>query len=367
LLLRFFKKKLNKLKVSNLEKLTIVVYSYNRKKYLERTIRYWLNFDVRLLILDGSKVKLSCPSLSEKKLKYIHDTRGLYPRMLNSINHINTEFVILACDDEFYLPSALSACVEFLLREPSFFSCGGRSIGFGISNGGKKIFGCEQYPKFRNLCLDDSNVLKRIQSHFNNYVPAHTYSVIRSSKWKIICKHVFEKEYNFFAAMELQMEFLVMVSGKSKIISELMWLRNIEVSGIRGTSPSTTPTFTIDQWWYDKKFKKEKKNFLYRMKKACDELLSDQNIQLTENVIARLFEIYINNLISKNILYKKIKYLIPIKIRMLIGSILSFRNKSIMNKYKSLADEASLLESEGVFVNHEDLNQIILALRQSNY
>ena len=355
------------MKVSNLEKLTIVVYSYNRQKYLERTLGYWLNFDVRLLILDGSKEKLSHPFLSEKKLKYIHDTRGLYPRMLSSINHINTEFMILACDDEFYLPSALSACVEFLLREPSFFSCGGRSIGFGISNGGKKIFGCEQYPKFRNLCLDDGTVLKRIQSHFNNYVPAHMYSVIRSSKWKIICKHVFEKEYNFFAAMELQMEFLVMVSGKSKIISELMWLRNREVPGIRSTSPSTTPTFTIDQWWYDKKFEKEKKDFLYRMKKACDELLSDRNLQLTENEIVGLFEIYINYSTSKTTIYKKIKDLIPIKIKILLRSILSFRNRSIMNKYKSLADEASLLESEGVFINHKDLNQIILALRQSNY
>ena len=355
------------MKVFNLEKLTIVVYSYNRQKYLERTIRYWLNFDVRLLILDGSKVKLSCPSLSEKKLKYIHDTRGLYPRMLNSINHINTEFVILACDDEFYLPSVLSACVEFLLKEPSFLSCGGRSIGFRTSKGGKKIFGCEQYPKFRNFCLDDSNVLKRIQSHFSNYVPAHMYSVMRSNKWKIICKHVYEKEYNFFAAMELQMEFLIMVSGKSKIISELMWMRNKEVSGIRGTSPSTTPTFTIDQWWYDKKFKKEKEDFLCRMKKACDELLNDQNFQLAENEIAVLFEIYINSSTSKKTLYKKIKNLIPIKIKILIGSILSFRNNFIMNKYKSLADEVNLLEKENVLVNHKDLNQIILALRQSNY
>jgi hypothetical protein len=164
--------------------------------------------------------------------------------------------------------------------------------------------------------------------------------------------------------MELQIEFLVIVSGKSKVISELMWMRNKEVPGIRGTSPSTTPTFTIDQWWYDKKFKKEKEDFLCRMKKACDELLSDRNFQLTENEIAGLFEIYINYLTSKKTLYKKIKNLIPIKIKMLIGSLLSFSNKSIMNKYKSLADEVSLLETENVLVNHKDLKQIILALRQ---
>jgi hypothetical protein len=190
---------------------------------------------------------------------------------------------------------------------------------------------------------------------------------MRYNKWKIICKSVFEKEYNFFAAMELQIEFLAAVSGKSKIIPELMWMRNKEVPGIRGTSASTTPTFTIDQWWHDKRFKKEKEDFLYRMKKACDELLSDQNFQFTENIIARLLEIYINYLTSNQTLYKKIKDLIPIKIKILLRSILSFRKRFIVNKYKSLADEVSLLESESVHVNHKDFNQIILALRQSNY
>ena len=39
----------------------------------------------------------------------------------------------------------------------------------------------------------------------------------------------FSKRYNFAAAHELQVEFLTIVSGKSKIISELMWMRNNEV------------------------------------------------------------------------------------------------------------------------------------------
>ena len=350
-----------------LEKLTIIIFSFNRHKYLRRTIKYWALYNVKLLVIDGSDVRLEDPSLNIKNIKYIHDQKSMYDRLLSSINYIDTEFVILGCDDEFYLPSALSACIEFLTKESSFFSCGGRSIGFGTSNEGKEIFGYEQYSKFRNLCLDHDSALNRIVNHFNNYVPAHMYSVMRYNKWKIICKSVFEKEYNFFAAMELQIEFLAAVSGKSKIIPELMWMRNKEVPGIRGTSASTTPTFTIDQWWYDKRFKKEKEDFLYRMKKACDELLSDQNFQFTENIIARLFEIYINYLTSNQTLYKKIKDLIPIKIKILLRSILSFRNRFIVNKYKSLANEVSLLESESVHVNHKDFNQIILALRQSNY
>ena len=43
---------------SNLEKLTIVILTYNRHKYLKRTIHYWSNYNVNLVILDGSEKKL---------------------------------------------------------------------------------------------------------------------------------------------------------------------------------------------------------------------------------------------------------------------------------------------------------------------
>ena len=82
---------------------------------------------------------------------------------------------------------------------------------------------------------------------------------MRSSTWKTISKHVFEKEFSFFAAWELQIEFLVMVSGKSKIIPKLMWMRNRTSPPIRGTSPSMSYDIEISNWWLSNKFKKEKK------------------------------------------------------------------------------------------------------------
>ena len=53
---------------SLLNKLTIVIFTYNRHKYLKRTINYWSNYKVKLLILDGSDVELDDPCLHAKKL-----------------------------------------------------------------------------------------------------------------------------------------------------------------------------------------------------------------------------------------------------------------------------------------------------------
>ena len=346
---------------SFLQKLTILIPSYNRSKYLKRTIKYWSNYNVNLIILDGSDSRLEDPCLNSKSIKYIHNKKGYYDRLLSSIDHIETEFMILSCDDEFYLPSALSRCIEFLTKHADFSSCGGRAVGFRTDK--NKIFFSKQYTKSRDFKLNHENPEERIINHFSNYVPAHTYSVMKSSKWKKICKHVFEKEYNFFASMELQTEYLAMVSGKSKIIPELLWMRNKEVPKIEGTNSSMSRSITINQWWYDKRYKKEKDDFLYRMKKACNDLSVDQIFVFTEDKIAELFEIYIKNPKYKETILSKIKMKIPHKIKKYIRQVLLIKEIFIKDKYINSIDEINLLEEQSVLVNRNDLDKIISTIK----
>jgi len=352
-----------------LNDLTIIIFSYNRHKWLKKIISYWSNYSVKLLVLDGSDKRLNDKYISFKNIKYIHDQRGLYERLLSSSNYIDTKFVILGSDDEFYLPSALLSCVKFLSKEESYSSCQGLAIGFGTRKNGKEIYGFQQYIEFRNLCfhLDQGTLLERITRHFSNYTMAHTWSVIRFEKWKLICKYIFSKEYNFCAVWELQLEFLTMVSGKTKIIPELMWLRNNEVPGVRGTSPSMSNDVLLKDWWKSEYYKKEKKDFLFRMKKACDELLNDNQFKFTEQMVVDIFECYINkkrpwvrffrfynNITSK--IKKLILFFIP------IFNWHEIRTK----KYKTLKEEANELSLLGYQVDKTELDQIILFLSKKN-
>jgi glycosyltransferase domain-containing protein len=357
---------------SLLQKLTIVIFTYNRHKYLKLIIKYWSNYNVKLLILDGSDVKFEDLCLNTKNIKYIYNQKGIYDRLLTCIDYIDTEFMILSCDDEFYLPSALSSCIKFLTEEPSFSSCGGLAVAFLTE--GKDIKGKIEYPEFKNFCLNDDNASERISKHFSNYAPAHIFSVMRSSKRKIITKFVAEKEYSFYAVGEYQTEFLAIISGKSKMIPELMWMRNRQSKPIRGTNPSNSYSVMMYQWWYSKLYKKEKKEFLYRLKNACEELLTDQNIEFTEDKIAKLFEIFIYNIWGneKKTFFKKVKILIPIELKKLLKFFKTFLYNVIsvdtirtshINGYKNLLDEVDLLKTEGISVNHKELNQIILAIQ----
>ena len=49
-----------------LKKLTLVIFTYNRHKSLKRTIKYWANYGLKLVILDGSEVRLKDPCLKSK-------------------------------------------------------------------------------------------------------------------------------------------------------------------------------------------------------------------------------------------------------------------------------------------------------------
>jgi glycosyltransferase domain-containing protein len=350
-----------------LKKLTIIIFSYNRQKYLIRTLKYWSNYDIKLLVLDGSSEKLEDPILNNKNIKYIYDPRSLNDRLISSIDYVDTEFTILGCDDEFYLPSALDSCINFLTKNPSYSCCGGMTVGFKTLNGGNEILGFEQYPKLRNFCLDNNDAYKRIEKHFNNYSPAHIYSVMLSSKWKILCRHVYEKEYSFFSAMEVQTEFLLIVSGKSKIIPELMWMRNGEVAGIRNTTPSNTQGYQIKHWWHDNKFKIEKEDFLNRMKIASKEISNDKNYQLTENKIANLFESHVNiqPRFIKNYFLRKILPFVPLIVKRILRIIIGWDKLSRNNdiNWKNLDEIISLLEQEGILINYKELDKAISFLR----
>ena len=59
-----------------LEKLTIVIFSYNRHEYLKRTINYWSNYNVKLVILDGSNKELEEDCVKAKNIKYIYNKKG---------------------------------------------------------------------------------------------------------------------------------------------------------------------------------------------------------------------------------------------------------------------------------------------------
>ena len=258
-----------------LEKLTIIILSYNRKNYLKRSIEFYSKYNAKVLIVDGSKKKL--PFFYIKKLpvnfKYIHIPASYYARAILALDHVKTKYFIFGCDDEFFLPTALKKCIVKLSKNNNLISCCGTSLGFDFKKNKILAFKIFENLKGNNLLHNDPN--KRVIKHMSNFVPKHFYSIHRTKVSKNIFKKVFSHEYKFYSSFELQIETLVPYAGKTAVINELMFLRSLENEPIRGLSPSHDPNLKFENWWY--KNDHEKTFFLKNMKSIFKSINKNNN------------------------------------------------------------------------------------------
>jgi len=351
-----------------LEKLTIIIPSFERSSFLKRTLKYWSNFKVKIIAVDGSNNSLDKTFLSNlpKNIKYINNKSGFYTRLLLATNLVETEYVMLGWDDEFYIPSALKSCLVNLSRNSDLISCTGRAIAFNYDN--QIVRGYDIYPELKDLNLDDANPSVRIKKHFLNFIPAHLFAISKSFIWKIIAKGVFSKEYKFYASFELQFEFLLPFANKSLSIPELMWLRSMEAEKVRGTSTKKFLSTTHSIWWHNEENNKDKQDFIERMKKICLEINA---IKKTNHIpdIETNFDFYSKRKKKKGSLFFRLylmllKYL-PGTIKHFVKRILqnfgygsSILKKQVFNKIFSLKGSAELLELDGVKVDFNELEKI---------
>ena len=337
-----------------MEKLTIIIPTYERQTFMLRAMHYWSGKEMIVIFLDGSKVGLDINILANFKsnIKYIHSSVGIYKRILSAISLINTEYIMFGCDDEFYIPSALESCLIKLSLDSNLVACAGRALRFNWND--NSVLGYNVYRKLKNLILDDINPMFRLYKHFSNYVPAHVYSICRTSVWKVVAQEVFSREYNFYAASELQLEFLLVYAGKTLIIPELMWMRSDECPPHHGTSKSIIPSLTFHKWWFDENNIKEKEDFIARMEIACKQI-SKINKKYYDPKVQNVFEIYLK---SERIfiLFKFYKHL-PNFLRNMIKSIYKIFGYDVTKK-TLLIDAVKSLENTGVKVNFTEIKLI---------
>jgi glycosyltransferase domain-containing protein len=348
---------LDNFKFTFLEKLTIVILTYNRQAFALRSMHYWSGTNVHIVVIDGTEKSIDPLIVSQFKsnIKYIHGPTCFYKRMLSTIDLVKTEFVLLGCDDEFYIPSALNSCITKLLLDHELVTCGGRSLLFNWEN--NFVTGSGIYPKLKNLSLQDSSPIVRINKHFANYTPAHMYSVSRTKIWKIFVHEIFSKEYQCYAIAELQIEFLMLYAGKTLIIPELMWLRSNEnESGQGGINISLSQTLTFHKWWSDKKFKNEKDDFVKKMKHSSKKINKINDIKYF-NEVENCFEVYFKNLSLGYPFINSFFQYFPLKLKSTIKKIFKYLKYGSI-KQIPIIDYAKLLEAETVKIDFDELRKI---------
>ena len=356
----------------HLSRLSVIIPTYNRRRFLLRNLSQWNGLSCQVLVLDGSDEPLLDDILAQFKanIHYFHLPISLSARLGKAIKLITTEYSILHGDDEYLLKSGLIDCIAALDNDPELSCVSGQCIGF--RQGAGVVEGFDVYKRLRTYSLQNESAIERIIQHLGNYVPSHIYSVSRSDAWKHAFDCLSTQEIPVYAIGELQVEICLSYSGKSRSIPSLTWLRSIdEAPPIRNTKadPSLDETKKFYSWWNNVQSKDQREAFLERMSDTLIKIRPFDRGQLNQCLIEAC-TVYARNVQDRTqgramVMYRPIAPGLKYFHRLLRNV---FHVKLI--KRPSLMAKARNLENLGIQVDIEELEKIekdILAFHSEKF
>jgi len=252
--------------MKNLEKLTLVMPTFERQEYALRNMKYWSNMGPRVLVLDGSLNPIDSNLLKNLGVNiiYKHQNISIVDRLKYVLDEVDTPYVAMICDDEFYIKTSLSDCVDELTLDQELVSCIGCCLGYIHHKGA--VVGLTTYPNLKGYQVTQSEGGDRLIYHMSHYIPSTVYGVTVSSVWKKAIYSYVSREFPVYAIGELQIEMLISFAGKSKVIPKLMWLRaRGGAAPIRGTNPSLNESFGFENWWSNSEYADSRSDFINEM------------------------------------------------------------------------------------------------------
>jgi glycosyltransferase domain-containing protein len=232
----------------SLERLTIVVPTYNRQKYISRLIEFWSKTPVKLVVLDGSPEphELESDFFESANLVYHHSPVSIEKRFGESIAFADTDYVALISDDEFFLPTTCCDCIQFLDQRLDFSACKGQAVGFGWD--GRLVYGMQVYPELMGYGVNSENSVVRMSEHMAPYQMASLWAIQRKDVYQACMRAISSGDaFSSAAAGELQVSLISAFMGKIKVLDKLMWLRSDENKNIWWN----TGNLSIAAWWRD--------------------------------------------------------------------------------------------------------------------
>lgn len=212
-----------------LEKLTVVIPTYEKPQVLRRALNYWSGRGVAVLVLDGSRSGIPWYRRLRlgRRIRYVHMPISLHERLAVAGTMVKTPYTVLSGDDEFHLPSGLAAAIRLLEANGNLVACMGRAVAFSTDEAGC-VLGSEAYAGFAEHRVDAETPRERMIQHMADYWPTQIYSVTRTPVWRAAMDVASRVEVPFYASGELKFELAVAHFGCSRSVPVLQWLRSRE-------------------------------------------------------------------------------------------------------------------------------------------
>lgn len=274
-----------------LHHLTLIVPTYKRHAYALRAMRFWSEYSVQMIVLDGSPEPIPAEQLYglAPSIRYIHSPVSIQERLSQACELIHTAYSALLCDDEFFAASGLELIIAELEANKDMQCCNGNCVSFNWRVEEQRITTRLQYPEQIMLHYNQPHARERISTHFRHYTPASVYAVHRTEGFKLAMQAAAHPNSCIYSS-EIAFEFVSALLGSMKTLNCCYWLRSMENEPVKDKGLDRSLRF--HQWLVLPEYQHEVRSwFLY-----IGELLADQTYDV--NAIMELLQLACQEYVS---------------------------------------------------------------------
>jgi glycosyltransferase domain-containing protein len=133
-----------------LKPLTVLLPLKDRVSFTKRWLAYAeaVNLPARVLIADGGSDDAVAPMAADSRargldveyVRYPFDAtyQDYYAKLADALARVTTPFVVLADNDDMFVPEGLNGAVDFLLAHPDYVACGGQWAVFWLAGADRR-------------------------------------------------------------------------------------------------------------------------------------------------------------------------------------------------------------------------------------
>lgn len=195
-----------------------------------------LDFRHRLLVVDSSEAEMAdanrralslLSSEFEVEYKLYENEIGFLEKVNAALSVVETPFVAIGADDDFFIPAGLSRAAEFLEANRDYSLAHGEAMTFSL-NGSEPWGKLENVWRYAQRTIEQGSARERLVNHFVNYSTTW-YSVHRTTQLRANLLAAKERVVDLLF-VEMLPSGLSLIQGKAKKLSGLYMVRQSETA-----------------------------------------------------------------------------------------------------------------------------------------
>jgi glycosyltransferase domain-containing protein len=231
----------------DLSKITLVILSHNRQHCLQKTLSFYKDSGIQLLVLDNSPARLALEYIP-KNCTYYNSDEPFAVRSAKAAGLVSTPYTIIGADDEIYLPKSLEEMQKFLDLNPDYVAVGGYAI--AVWEYGPTVAAAWAYSRTYGYHNEEFEPLDRIAKHTGNgESPLTSFFTCNLARTWVAqeCLTMYAKAP--LLATDAISVLTICGAGKSKYLDLVYWIRNWNQSP--RSHSGWNRKISLHEWWED--------------------------------------------------------------------------------------------------------------------